>query len=80
LNRVLAVIPEPTSGIYSVRIRLPECLTCATDAGDNLTCGACGAVLASGVDPADFSDVAFRCACEVWGALVAKPDEPALRR
>jgi hypothetical protein len=80
LNRVLAVIPEPTPGIYSVRIRLSECLICATDAGDNLACGVCGAVLASGVDPADFNDVAFRCACEAWGALVVKPDKSTARR
>jgi hypothetical protein len=42
------------------------------DRHDSFACGACGRVLAEGVDPADFADVAFMCRCGAWGAVIAK--------
>jgi hypothetical protein len=42
------------------------------DRHDSFACGACDLVLAEGVDPTDFADVAFRCNCGTWGAITVK--------
>jgi hypothetical protein len=59
-------IPGPTAGIYAVRIRCDGQSTFTGDRKGSLAFGACGLVLAEGVDPADFVDAAFRCVCGAW--------------
>lgn len=68
----LTPIPEPAAGIYTVRIRCDGQSIFTGDRKSSLACGACGLVLAEGVDPADFADAAFRCICGAWGTTTAR--------
>jgi hypothetical protein len=70
--RLFILSIEPRAGKYAARIRCDgrPMFTGARDG--SLTCGACDLVLAEGVDPADFADIAFMCRCGVWGAVTAK--------
>jgi hypothetical protein len=69
----LSILPtEPRPGLYASRIYCGARPVFTGDRHDSLACGACGLLLAEGVDPADFANVAFRCRCGVWGAVIAK--------
>jgi hypothetical protein len=69
----LFILPkEPRAGLYGSRIYCGGRPTFSGDRHGSLACGACGLVLAEGVDPADFANVAFRCRCGTWGAVIAR--------
>ena len=72
LMHLLIPIPEPRAGLYATRIYCGDRPMFTGGRHDSLACGACGLVLAEGVDPAEFANVAFRCRCGTWGAVIAK--------